>query len=948
MDYTSWNNALGEYFFNEEKSEQEVFLFITKFDIVNIGKEKGVAGNNEEIFLDYINAIKFPNSTAIQQNPIYAAIAQYKIWNDSQESYKFPLFIGYLVLFIFPLLEKSSKRYNRNNYYARINDYFYKIGVLNRNNREVIKTSNFLHIDELWDSLESWSWDYSNTELGYFELHPFSNTTWVHVGKPLSQCLFSEKSVRNLNKFYEAAGIIPHGELNIERCRSLIIDFGTEHLFLNNNIINTIRDKKNELGDSILKFVIRHYKTWNGETDYYDEISGSITKGFTLARLKLCCEHDHINSIIRFYYRIYSSIDYPDDLTLHHNNKELKCFAQRGGWSNPINIELRDGLSLEDNINRWKVIFPEKNVRILIRGSGYHLSDWVESEYMSATAKMLLLAHNSISESIKIWGQQFEEGKFLEITAKGLPENFNLFECQNPDISHPDISNLKFNPEKSFIWKDGLKVLPRNYLPIYLPSIEIENGKGNEIVYMDYGGSKQWVYLKRKDVEQPIWEFPQLLNIKLNRKFKLRVQGENINGDKYSCKIIGYNETQKHLLKYNNLIPRDIYGSKVHDTNECDKIVGFDASNINNLALKKYIHHIKPGEKQADHRLITSCNNDKNDTLLYFLSEKEKCTKKDFFSAFEIIYFERFNDHEISEHNILLATLKRWSLGYYKYMGFIDNANQSITTYPPQLINVPTCEGRKLVFLGSRTPKVCTNFIKAVKSAGYEVNAEKQCNTLSSFLLPNTITITAKQNQTRFFDTKIRNICNEFFIEFNSNKYPAFELAEFSGSLKDYSKNLNLDQNCYTGWKTRNFDSSSLIFKNIKQDRIDENLALLEYQRNEYTYEHQLYINGESYKIDKNWGRYFILDTKKMDIILFNRSHKNRLFCEVIVPATVPIPDLINKALICCSGKAPRREFINHQGSTKWCNIYFNVPFIFASNYFKKLGQTIKQYSESI
>lgn len=950
MDYLDWNNEIASYFFKEENAEKEVYLLITKQQIIEIGKKCDLQGSNEEVFLDYINAVKavkFPTMPSQQLNPIDAAVIYHLLWRKCPEEFPFPPFIGYLVLFIIPLFEKSLKKYRQNNFYDRVNDFFRKYSILDPDKKVTIKTTNFMQIDALWNSLEQWSIDQKNTELGYFEMHPFKNKNWVHVGKPLSQCIFSEKAIRNLNKFYEAAGIVPNEGFGLERCRDLILDYGAEHLFLDDEVLNLISDKNNELGVSIIKLVIRNYKEWKGDTDTYDQESETIKKGYTLARLKLCCQYDPINGITRFYYRLYSRIDYPDDLTFEYNGNTYRCFVQRRGWSNPINAPFSDELLLEDSTNKWKAKLPPKNVRILIAGIGFHLNDWIEIEHMLVTSTMLLLVKTEIRDSIETWGNLFEEGKFKRIELNGLPENYHLYECKNPDIEHPDIPMLSYKTEKRFIWNDGLKIFPRTYLPSYLPNIEIENGRGDELLVLNYEGNVEKINLIRRDVEQPIWDFPAVSKIILNKKFSLKVLGKTIDGEKLKGKILMYNSTQQSLDKYPVLMHRDIYGNKIDgDGSDNNQIVGFETSGINFLRNDKYMMFFKPVEKYADHDISVDGGKDEDDLLLYFLSVKEKCKSKVFFSTFETIYYERFDNSEIDKHKLDLATIKRWSLEYFKHMGFIDYdySSQDIIIYPPQVIFVTTNEGRKAIFIGARTPIVCRKFIKSVVSAGYRVSVESQSETLKQFLLPNTISITAKHDQRKSFDSTIMKICNAYSIKFLHDRFPAFELAEFSGELGDYTINLFHDERFNpSGWKTQVFDSNAMRFVNIDSEKIDKDFSLVEYKLNEYTYSHRLWDKGKAYRIDKSWGRYIILNKERRNIITYKRNLNNRMFCDVIVPATIPITELINKALICCSGKSPQRKLISHMGNKMWCNIYKNIPFIFASNYFKKLGQAIKE-----
>jgi len=941
MDYLDWNNEIAQYFFNEENAEKEVYIFITKQQIIAIGKKRDLQGTDEEIFLDYVNAVKYPNDSSIHTYPIDSATFYHMLWKNAPNKYPFPLFIGYLALFIIPLFEKSTQNYRSDNYYDRVNDFFSQYNILSSDSVS-IKTSNFKRIDPLWYSLEQWSIEQKNTELGYFEVHPFKNRHWVHVGKPLTQCILSEKAIRNLNKFYESSGIVPNEEMSVAKCRDFILDHGCEYLFLENNAISVISDKNNELGISIIKLVIRNYKEWKGETDIYDPDNETVIKGYTLAILKLCCDYDPINGLANLYYRLYSKVDYPEDLILEYNETTYKCSAQRRGWSLPISIPFSDELIMEDSTNKWKAKFPSKDIRILVAGAGYYLNDWIEVEYMSITATMLLLVKTELKDDIEDWGKQFVDGRFNRMKLNGLPEDYQLYNCKNPDIEHPDIPILSFKTDKRFVWNDGLKVSPRTYLPYYLPNIEIENGKGDETVVMKYDDDA--IHLIRRESDQPIWDFPTISKLILNTKFTLKVKDQAIEGEKLRGRIYGFNTTQKSLDKYPDLIPRDIYGTKIERNVSEMYINGYEANGINYQKMVKYMMYFTPVDKYGQHEKIKQEAKDDTDLLLYYLSVKESCNAKDFYSTFESIYYEKFESNEIDEHKLSVATIKRWSLQYLNLMGFIDYeySTKDIIIYPPQVIPVPTYEGRKAIFIGARTPKVCRKFINSIKSAGYMVNHESQDKTNTPFLLPNTISITAEHTQRYSFDSDIMNICNEHSIKFTPSKFPAFELAEFSGNLENYKNNLVNDDKFYpSGWKTQIFNAELMKFVNIDSEKINKDFSLIEYKLNEYTYKHLLWEKGKAYKIDKSWGRYIILNIEGKNVITYSRNPVNEKFCHITVPATVPIPEILNKSLICCSGKSPQRKFIDFKGNKIWCNIYNNIPYIFASNFLKKLGQKI-------
>ena len=108
--------------------------------MIDLGQQKGVGGTKKEVFKDFINAVKTPEINL--SSPIDNAFGYYIKWlaSKDKELFIYPPYIGYLILFTIPLTEKSKKKYNVNNYYDRINDFFEEYGVLERSTISKITT----------------------------------------------------------------------------------------------------------------------------------------------------------------------------------------------------------------------------------------------------------------------------------------------------------------------------------------------------------------------------------------------------------------------------------------------------------------------------------------------------------------------------------------------------------------------------------------------------------------------------------------------------------------------------------------------------------------------------------------------------------------------------------------------------------------------------------------
>lgn len=941
MNYLEWNNAIGKWFFNEGKAEQEVYLFISKNDIVKIGKKQGVEGDDEYIFIDFIKAIsKGVPGRPSNANILELALFAYEKWKENPVKIdgvpiEYPLYIGYLSVFVLPLTEDNHLNLRTDAYYPPVRSFLekYRLPLLPYQNER-------LNWNLLWQDLEEWSILHKNTELGYFEQHPFSNKNWVYVGKPLSQSIFPLYAIKQLPQFFETCGLIPGDEIDSFTFRKVLLKNGHKYLELSKRVSNAIRDADNELGQSIINIVKKKYQEWTGSTDQYDSESETIKKGNTIAQLRLCIEGDRARGY-KTYYRLYTKLDFPEDLTFVYNDREQKCQQFGKGWSKPLLLPFAEGLELQDRLNKWIAKFPEKDVRLLIEGKNFHLSGWVEVPYM-VTSRMLLLAKEEQSESIEEWGDCFSKGDFKKVPAVGIPSSHFLYEISNPPIGHPDIPVLQFKTDKKLTISGGMKTGVRTWLKDLLPEVELENGRGTESVYLVYEGSGNKIPLDRKNVDQPIWLLPP--SIDANRVFYVKVEGSEIKGENLKNFIVD-SKGKVELLNEGTLPARDQFGQAIKKEESNSYVIGSrllakDEKKFSNRQVP-YDHLFRPINAAGELTLVShDQSNRSNNLLTTFLTTKNESSAKDYFEAFESVYQEVFDTVEIESHPIELSRLKRWSLNYLDYMGILDYeySTKKVVVNPPQFILIPTDSGRKVLLIGGRTPELIEKIKVEVEKEGLHLRLEPQDASLSPFILPPTVTVTGfDENSYVTIENKLRNAAEACSVSFNPNKLPQFRLAEFSYTIKEYENQLIPDKRFDdSGWVARVFDVDQLCFIPIDTESIDKSFSLVEYRLTEYSFKHRLWMNGQSYSIDKNWGRFIVLNKFRKEII-FNDIEKNL----VVIPASLPLPRLISEAMTLFSGKAPKRLKFAMKGMSIWWNVFENIPHIFASNYFKKVGQTI-------
>ncbi len=237
MKYLEWNNLISSYFFNLANAGKDIHLYITKKDIIRLGKTV-LQESEDDIWNDFLKKLKkgLPGSTFsfdIFDNAVYC-LNQWKrpgIKSIEGVELKYPPYIAYLAFSVLPLIEIQGD-YNANNYYDRLAD-FLRENNINQNLRGKLKD-----IDNLWTDLSSWANGVKNGELGYFKAIVFYHTTWRFVGKPFSQCVLTPKAIRKMPNFFYSSGLTPKTFYQDEIFQNHLIRYGLTILGLKQSVID--------------------------------------------------------------------------------------------------------------------------------------------------------------------------------------------------------------------------------------------------------------------------------------------------------------------------------------------------------------------------------------------------------------------------------------------------------------------------------------------------------------------------------------------------------------------------------------------------------------------------------------------------------------------------------------------------------------------------------------
>lgn len=941
MKYNEWNDCIASYFFNPDNAGKDIHFYLTKSDLVKLGKKLLPDKTEQEVWTDYIQVIKFGDRNPVGQTP-YSIIDQSLNLFAKWDGQSYPLFISYLILFIVPLTESDDGNFNANNYYGRVNDFFNKNGLLTNTSERSIGSANFQRISSLWDSLEEWSIMSKNCELGIFELKKFGNDKWVHVKKPLSQCLFTPKEIRRLPELFMESGLVPGASYSDEQIKKIILAHGKKYLGIKDNVLRLVSDSKNELGHSIIEIAGREYKKWTGESHQLLQTVNDekIKRNYTVATLLQQFEINYGIETIQFSYRLHSSNDFPEDLEF--DNKEIIYEAR--GWSKTLQLPFKEKFELKDEFNRWIARFPDKDVRLFIGAGTMQLSNqyWIETDTMSKTSQMHLLCRTQLEDSIIAWGQHFRATDFKKLELEGLPKGFALFRIQYPKQNHPAIYMLSIGTEKSIQLNGGLKVAFNTYLNLHLPEVEIINADGNEEVFIVYKDDGIEVPLAKRYTNDNRWQLPE--NMALESAFNIRIRNQTLRGYDSTWFIVSSDDA---CLKIDaSLLPkRDPYG-KVFSGTSKSYAEGSNVFGINwkmqQGCMPDFMPIVDAGPvSKGSQEYANECGN----LLLTYLTVKSESSAVDFYEVFERIHGRIFLQNNI-QYPVNLSRMKRISLNLFDFLGYVDYDYQlnRIVVNPPQLILIPSKKGRKALLIGGRDPAFLSRLIDAGNKMNVGIDIYQQQDTNAVFLIPDTITISAsKPAREGYGEQELKAFCNELKIIFNRNEITQFGLQEFSVDIRQYESYVIANNETTTNdydWARKIFNPSTLRFEKSTSKEFDTTYTLVEYKLREWEYHHKLWINGRCYNVDKNWTRYMIVKKVGRQVIFFDEQKRT-----VAIPAALPLPRLFAESIALLSGRAPSNKIMMLEGDQYWYSLFENVPSIFIQNFFMKLGQKVTMKS---
>ncbi|WP_288882973.1 hypothetical protein [Pedobacter panaciterrae] len=965
MEYLQWNSVIASYFFNPEKAGKEVLLYITKKEIARLGIKHLNFQTEEESWEDYCDVVSKGLRNSGRKKPLSDNIklsieewSKYSKWiyeqnnshpfeincipvTDPVTAIAYPFFMAFIPLLIIPLTQ-SNIGVRSNAYYGPLSDF------LNNNNISTQKesTSSFAQIDAIWSQLEIWTKIYYKTDLGIFTERQFGNPNWRYVGKPFSQCVLTPRNIRDIPKMFWSANIAPFSFISDLQLERTIFRYGYMSAGFSQRVVDVFNDPGNPLKKIIIDIVRLEFTNWQGDVIEYDDDdkNDKPRSGWSYGTLLSAFNLTAKNETFHHFYHLFSKNDFPEDLILN----DAPVIHMANGFSEKIIESFKQTLEWTDVENKWRATPSKSEILLYISGSYFGLpSDtYVETDKISLVSKMFLLCPIDKRKSIDDWGETFAPGSFKEIDYLCIPEGYCLYRFQNPTVEHQSEQLLKFKNEKKIELKGGIKITNREFMPIRLPSVWLSGTLGNEKLYLEYVLDQQKIYLYRNDAIPEEFFLPEA--IKTGFFFTIKMESESLLGDDIPYRIIESSFSPLDIIE-DNLAKRNCRG-ELCLPNETEFVRGSNAIYNNWLRQQSCSMEFIPVDYDTvafqlsyEPYLLTNGN-----LILEYLTLKRNVNYEEFSTVMEALDASTLARDD-KYHKTNPKYVKKQAINYYDFAGFLDYdySLDKITINKPQILVVPSIKSVEAILIGGRTGKFVEAIITA--SAEYKINIRiiPQQRQIDQYFIPDTIKLIPAEcpNSTQAW-ISLRKLADKLNIEFyiltkpySTPQIVQFGLQDFSANLKEYKSYIleNYAVNIKDfAWARKTFNTETLAFEKDISSTIDKNLSLQEYFL-QYRYRYILWLDGTSYEVDRNWGRFLLLAELKKHVIFYSNEKKI-----LAIPKLIELPRLIAESITLLSGSTPYFKKMDVDGKNQIFKLYVNVPKLFAENLFKKFNQNIQ------
>jgi hypothetical protein len=319
------------------------------------------------------------------------------------------------------------------------------------------------------------------------------------------------------------------------------------------------------------------------------------------------------------------------------------------------------------------------------------------------------------------------------------------------------------------------------------------------------------------------------------------------------------------------------------------------------------------------------------DRLLYAISAKREMSWPVFKRTFELLCM-----HDLAERSLEDMKFARYetartldALGHIE--ADFDWPNARLYAAPPALSLLPSSGLPVALLSGARAPNTLDLLSASIEQRSGSVALAVRNQSDESKRFPARVTVIGESSG------DLASLAQEVGLTFQKVP-PSWGILNFAGSLSEYLSGCQWLRTDELNWESRQF---SVVVLRFSAPQSDGGLRLFRYTHPTRQYPiHYLWRGNAAARVDPDWGRFAALKEAGRNIVHYDRSSSS-----VVIPATVPLPKLLSRALCFCSGLipqiAPAAAVAGSPVTAPRFRVYPSVPWEFARLLALKLDQTL-------
>jgi hypothetical protein len=327
---------------------------------------------------------------------------------------------------------------------------------------------------------------------------------------------------------------------------------------------------------------------------------------------------------------------------------------------------------------------------------------------------------------------------------------------------------------------------------------------------------------------------------------------------------------------------------------------------------------------------------DRDDFLLHVISASREIKWRAFADAFDILY-----QNSVGPSSGMIGQIgyeRRRTARVLDALGHCDaiysESGGSLYIAPPVLARLPYLGFPQAVLCGARGPDTVVAIKRAREGLGKRFDYEVDSQSTKNPCIPQRIWIEGESA------TVLEGLSRYLGISYADIPISC-GLLDFAGNLQEYLDSCDWSTGGDINWPRHDFDIERLQFKTRY---VSLNAMRLSRYDNPITTIPRIYLwkNDSKAQVDVDWGRYAVLSHHGSNVIIYDSRQML-----LAVPAGVPLPKLLARAVVLCSGYAsrfvPRQEFRIESPEQRGFDVFCGVPSSIAHTVSLKLGQSLAE-----